>query len=162
MRKKTFEQEIWLPRPREEVFRFFSDARNLETLTPPWLRFRIATERPIEMGVGTEIDYRLRIHGVPMRWRSSIDLWEPPHRFVDRQLRGPYRLWVHLHEFEERDGGTLCRDEVEYAVPGGELVDRLFVRRDLERIFRFRAETLKRLFVDAPSADRSGKAAERL
>jgi len=153
MRTRRFEQEIWLPRSRDEVFPFFADAGNLETLTPPWLSFRIVTPRPIAMRTGAEIDYRLRIHGVPLRWRSSIDAWQPPVRFVDRQLRGPYRLWVHLHEFEERDGGTLCRDTVDYAVWGGALVDRLLVRRDLEKIFRFRAETLLRLFGEAKTAE---------
>jgi len=153
MRTRRFEQEIWLPRSRDEVFPFFADAGNLETLTPPWLSFRIVTPRPIAMRTGAEIDYRLRIHGVPLRWRSSIDAWQPPVRFVDRQLRGPYRLWVHLHEFEERDGGTLCRDIVDYAVWGGALVDRRLVRPDLEKIFRFRAETLRRLFGEAETAE---------
>lgn len=162
MRTHRFEKEIWLPRPRVEVFAFFADAGNLEALTPPWLRFRIVTPRPIDMRPGVEIDYRLRVHGVPLAWRSSIDLWEPPHRFVDRQLRGPYRLWVHLHEFEARDGGTLCRDAVKYAVWGGALVDRLLVRRDLETIFRYREETLRGLFGEPQMPDPTGRPPDRL
>lgn len=146
MRESRFESEIWLPRPRAEVFPFFADAGNLERLTPPWLGFRILTPPPIAMSAGARIDYRLRVHGLPLRWRTRIEVWDPPHRFVDVQLRGPYRLWHHTHTFEEGDGGTLCRDVVRYAVPGGALVDRLFVRRDVERIFAFRGEALRSLF----------------
>ena len=96
------------------------------------------------MRAGTLIDYRLRLHGFPIRWRTEITLWEPPVRFADTQLRGPYRLWEHTHTFVEKDGGTLCRDEVRYAVPGGALIERLFVRRDVEKIFAFRQETMRR------------------
>jgi ligand-binding SRPBCC domain-containing protein len=106
------------------------------------------------MRAGTEIDYRLRIHGVPLRWRTRIESWQPERRFVDVQLRGPYRLWHHTHEFEEVAGGTLCRDVVRYAVPGGRLVDRLFVRRDVERIFEFRRRALVERF-DRPAAKRA-------
>jgi ligand-binding SRPBCC domain-containing protein len=103
------------------------------------------------MRAGTEIDYRLRVHGVPLRWRTRIESWQPERRFVDVQVRGPYRLWHHSHEFEEVAGGTLCRDVVRYAVPGGRIVDRLFVRRDVERIFEFRRRALIELF-DRPTA----------
>jgi ligand-binding SRPBCC domain-containing protein len=140
-----YHAELWLPRPRPEVFAFFAEARNLESITPPWLRFEVLTPAPIVMQTGTLIDYRLRLHGLPLRWRTEITLWEPPVRFADTQLRGPYRRWVHTHTFEERDGGTLCRDDVEYAVPGGALVERLFVRRDVERIFAHRQEVMRRL-----------------
>lgn len=128
------------------MFPFFADARNLERITPPWLRFRILTPGPIEMRVGALIDYRLRIRGVPVRWRTRIAAWEPPHRFVDEQVRGPYRRWVHEHTFEPTDGGTLCRDRVEYAVPGGALIARLLVRPDVERIFAYRRAVLASLF----------------
>ena len=145
---KVFEYRSSLksPRPLDEVFPFFADARNLELITPPWLRFEIATPSPIEMRVGTLIDYRLRVRGVPMRWRSEIAAWEPPHRFVDHQLRGPYRLWEHEHRFVERDGGTEAIDHVRYAVWGGTLVDRLVVRRDVTRIFSYREQRLAQLF----------------
>lgn len=151
MPAKTFHYdcELWLPRPVELVFPFFADARNLERITPPFLRFRVLTPEPIEMGVGTLIDYRLRVHGLPLRWRSEITAWDPPHRFVDEQRRGPYRKWHHEHTFEPRDGGTLAKDSVEYAVPGGALVDRLFVRRDVERIFAHRRRVLSELFGDS-------------
>jgi ligand-binding SRPBCC domain-containing protein len=144
-----YECELWLPSPVERVFPFFADARNLERITPPFLRFRVLTPEPIEMRVGTLIDYRLRVHGLPLRWRSEITVWDPPHRFVDEQRRGPYRKWHHEHTFEPRDGGTLTRDRVEYAVPGGVLVDRLFVRRDVERIFAYRRRVLSELFRDS-------------
>ncbi len=137
-----FESELQLARPVSEVFPFFADARNLQALTPDWLNFEVLTPGPVELRVGALIDYRLRVHGLPLRWRTHIKVWEPPHRFVDEQLRGPYRQWVHEHTFTERNGGTLARDVVHYAVPGGALVNRLFVRRDVERIFAFRREQL--------------------
>ena len=140
------ETELWLPHRRDEVFRFFADAFNLETLTPPWLKFEVLTPRPIEMRVGLQIDYRLRLRGLPLRWRSEITAWEPPGRFVDEQRRGPYRAWIHEHTFEDQDGGTLTRDQVHYAVIGGQLVNRLLVRRDVEKIFLFRREKLRGLF----------------
>jgi ligand-binding SRPBCC domain-containing protein len=152
MKEFTFHQELWLPRRRDEVFPFFADACNLETLTPPWLSFRILTPAPVAMRSGTLIDYQLRVHGLPLRWRSEITAWDAPHRFVDEQRRGPYRLWIHEHRFEEHNSGTLCVDHVRYAVFGGRLVEWLFVRRDLERIFAFRRAKLLELFVenDAP------------
>jgi len=146
IRDPKLESEIWLPRPVAEVFSFFSDARNLEKITPPWLRFTVVTPEPIEMRPGTLIDYRLRVHGIPLRWRSEITVWEPPHRFADEQRRGPYRFWHHEHLFEERDGGTLARDRVDFGVLGGRLAERLFVRRDVERIFAYRQKMLEELF----------------
>ena len=145
---RTFEliREVLLPRPPAEVFPFFADARNLERLTPPWLRFEVLTPGRIEMRRGAAIDYRLRLRGVPVRWRSEITAWEPPFRFVDEQRRGPYRLWIHEHRFEEREGRTLAGDRVRYAVPGGRLVDRLLVRPDLERIFEYRRDVLRETF----------------
>jgi ligand-binding SRPBCC domain-containing protein len=137
--------ELWLPRRPEELFPFYADARNLERITPPWLRFRIVTPAPIAMQVGTLIDYRLRLHGVPLPWRSEITAWEPPRRFVDEQRRGPFRRWVHEHLLEDRDGGTRVRDRVTYEPPGGSVVDRLLVRRDLERIFAYRQDRLLEL-----------------
>jgi ligand-binding SRPBCC domain-containing protein len=149
MSPRTFRSEIWLPRPLEEVFAFFADAGNLQALTPPWLDFTILTPSPIPMRPGTRIDSRLRLHGFPIRWQTEITAWEPPHRFVDEQRRGPYRLWVHEHRFETCDGGTHIADNVRYAVPGGWLVERLIVRRDVERIFEFRRQKLLELFGQA-------------
>ncbi len=142
----TLETDCWLPRPREVVFPFFADPFNLEALTPPWLKFEIRTSPPLTMRAGLRIDYRIRLHGLPLGWQTEITAYEPPDRFVDEQRRGPYRTWIHEHAFVERDGGTFVQDRVQYAVLGGRLVDRLFVRRDLERIFRFRQEALRQRF----------------
>jgi ligand-binding SRPBCC domain-containing protein len=138
-------REQRLPAPPRAVFPFFGDAHNLEAITPPWLGFRVTTPQPVEMAAGTLIEYRLRLHGVPIRWRTRIAVWEPPTRFVDVQLRGPYKLWHHTHEFEPTaDGrGTLMRDTVRYALPFGplgEIAHRLFVARDLGAIFDFRTQ----------------------
>lgn len=138
----VLEREAWVPRAREDVFAFFADPQNLEELTPPWLRFRIVAAPSGGLETGATIRYRLRVHGIPLGWTSLISRWDPPLAFVDEQVRGPYRRWVHTHAFEERDGGTLVADRVEYDVPGGRLVHGLFVRRDLERIFDYRAERL--------------------
>lgn len=142
----TLQRELWLPRRREEVFAFFANAANLEKITPAWLRFEILTPTPIVMRVGALIDYRLRLRGLPLRWRTEITEWNPPHRFVDVQVRGPYMLWQHTHTFEERGGGTVSGDSLRYLPRGGALFDRLFVRRDLERIFDYRCECMERLF----------------
>lgn len=164
MRTFSLTNELWLPQSPEEVFPFFADAGNLERLTPPSLRFRILTPPPIEMAVGTLIDYRIRLRGIPMRWQSEITVWEPPYRFVDEQRRGPYRLWVHEHVFipqrgphrgpqrgAAQDGGTLAKDIVQYAVMGGAIVQRLFVASELERIFEYRNAALNDYFaVGAP------------
>jgi ligand-binding SRPBCC domain-containing protein len=147
-------REQWLPVELDRVFEFFSVAQNLERITPPWLRFELRTPGPIEMRTGTLIDYRLRLHGIPLRWRSRIEEWEPGRLFVDRQLIGPYRLWHHRHEFEPRGGGTLVRDIVRYELPLPPLGDLAlpFVKRDLERIFAHRREATERLLVRAPAA----------
>ncbi len=143
------ETELWIPTPRARAFEFFADARNLESLTPPWLGFRILTPQPIEMKEGALIDYQIRLRGLPMTWRTLISTWEPGHRFVDTQLRGPYREWIHEHAFSDERGGTLCRDTVRYRVPGGTLVNRWLVEPDVRRIFGFRRETMKNLFAAA-------------
>jgi len=138
-------RELWLPRPRDEVFAFFADARNLEQITPGFLRFQMLTPGPVDMRVGARIEYRIRLRGLPLRWESEITAWEPGARFVDEQRRGPYRRWVHEHHFAERDGGTLVTDDVRYAVPGGRLVNRLFVQPDLERIFDYRHAKMREI-----------------
>ncbi len=136
----------WLRKPLPEVFAFFADAGNLEMLTPPWLRFALVTRTPITMAAGTVIDYRLRLHGLPIRWRSEITVWDPPARFVDEQRRGPYRLWRHTHTFAEEDGGTRVEDHVEFAAFGGPIVNEWIVARDLRAIFSYRHRQLDRLF----------------
>jgi len=146
MTMHTFTTELWLPAPREQVFPFFADAHNLEEITPPWLEFQILTSGPIRMQAGARIDYRLCVRGFPLRWQTEITRWEPCIRFVDEQRRGPYRRWVHTHTFTELDGGTLCHDHVEYAVPGGGLVNRLIVRRDITRIFAYRQLAMSRRY----------------
>ena len=150
MKIYRIERETFIPRPRDEVFAFFADAGNLEELTPDLLRFEVVTPGPIEMAPGRHIDYRLEVRGVPIRWRSVISVWEPPVRFVDEQVKGPYRKWHHEHLFEERGGGTVVIDRVDYAVPGGplaeRLVHRLFVGPDVKRIFDYRQERLKEIF----------------
>ncbi len=146
MRVREFHSELWLPLPPEQLFPFFADAGNLDALTPPWLQFHIVTPQPIEMRVGTLIDYKLRVRGLPLRWRTLIKEWQPPHYFADEQVRGPYRQWVHTHTFEPHDGGTLARDAVRYAVPFDFVAHPLFVRRDIEKIFAFRQEALRAKF----------------
>jgi ligand-binding SRPBCC domain-containing protein len=147
MKTSVFETEQWLPLPPQDVFDFFSDAFNLELLTPTWLQFRVITPAPIKMQQGTVIDYRLKLRGIPVRWQSKITLWEPPHRFVDEQIRGPYRRWVHQHTFVESDGGTVARDHVDYAVPGGVLVRKLLVERDLRKIFEYRQQKFREVLI---------------
>jgi ligand-binding SRPBCC domain-containing protein len=134
--------------PIAAAFAFYGDARNLERITPPWLGFQVTTPDPIEMGVGTLIEYRLRLHRVPVRWRTRITAWEPPRRFVDTQISGPYSLWEHTHTFEEDGpGATIIEDRVRYAIPFGplgELADRLLVQRDLRQIFDYRRDAVAR------------------
>jgi ligand-binding SRPBCC domain-containing protein len=147
MRTHVLERAQIVRRPIDEVFAFFARAHNLERITPPWLRFEVLTPDPVAMGRGTLIDYRLRVHGVPLRWTSRIDEWAPDAAFADVQVRGPYRLWHHRHEFEPHRDGTLVRDRVAYALPVGplgELAASLFVHRDLARIFDFRHDAVAR------------------
>lgn len=135
-----------LPHRRDQVFAVFSDVFRLQALTPAWLHFSVLTPAPVTIREGTLIDYRLRLRGLPIRWQSCISEWNPPLGFVDVQVRGPYRSWRHEHIFEATDGGTVCRDIVDYAVPGGRLIDWLFVRRDLREIFEYRHRKLAELF----------------
>ena len=141
-----FNSSIPLRHPHPEVFEFFASAENLNLLTPPWLHFSILTPLPIEMQRGTVIRYRLKLHGIPVRWDSKITEWKPPFRFTDTQIRGPYRLWVHRHRFEETPDGILVTDDVTYRVPGGALVNRLFVAGELRRIFDYRKAKLLQLY----------------
>lgn len=146
MTRYNYHRERWLPASRPRVFSFFADPRNLEAITPPWLKFEILTPGEIQMRAGALIDYRLRVHQISVRWQTEITRWEPDTCFVDEQRRGPYRFWRHTHTFSDLDGGTMCCDDVEYGVPGGALVQWLVVRRDLDAIFDYRAEALGRRF----------------
>lgn len=149
MRVHRLQRDQHVAPPPYEAFEFFADATRLEEITPPWLGFHILAPAPTEMRAGTQIDYRLRLHGVPIRWRTRVEAWEPGRRFVDRQVSGPYRVWHHTHEFRPDDhGGTVISDVVRYALPLrplGEVAHLLFVRRDLERIFDFRRGAVERL-----------------
>ena len=148
---RRIHQEQWVPVPLGDIFAFFSNAENLQKVTPPWVGFRILTPRPIVMAAGTIIDYEVRIHQIPMRWRSEITEWLPPHHFVDVQRKGPYSEWIHRHSFCELNGGTLVTDDVEYMVPfswmpGAGLVERFLVRPELDRIFAHRRSALRMHF----------------
>lgn len=144
--------EQMLPRPVDEVFPFFADAYNLETITPDFLKFHVVTPRPIDMREGALIDYKLKVRGLPIRWRTRIEAWDPPHRFVDVQLKGPYRKWHHTHSFEPTpDGGTLVRDVVRYRPIGGAIVNKLFVQRDVVGIFEHRQRVLAERFMSPPT-----------
>ena len=145
--------ECIVPRPLDEVFEFFSNAANLQTLTPAWMRFRILTPQPIEMAVGKLIDYKLKVHGLPIRWRSEITAWEPNVRFIDELRKGPYTHWHHEHLFESCDDGTRVIDIVHYGVPGGAIVHGLLVRRDIEKIFGYRQKVLKEILGEATPSE---------
>ncbi|MBN2242852.1 MAG: SRPBCC family protein [Acidobacteria bacterium] len=137
---------MFLPRLPEAVFPFFADAGNLERITPPWLHFEILSPSPVTMQAGATIDYRLRLHGWPLHWQTIITAWDPPHRFVDEQRRGPYRVWIHEHTFRESAGGCEMEDYVKYGVFGGRLANFLLVRRDVKRIFQYRKQELMNIF----------------
>ena len=142
------ERHQYVDHPVEEVFAFFAQARNLERITPSWLRFEVRSPEPVEMAVGAIIDYRLTLHGLPLGWTSQIEVWEPGRQFVDQAIRGPFSLWHHRHRFAVSGEGTIVSDEVHYAIPFGvlgELAHPLFVQRDLERIFAYRQEAVGRL-----------------
>jgi ligand-binding SRPBCC domain-containing protein len=148
-KRYRLEQEQLVPAPRDVVFDFFSKAENLERLTPPFLHFAILTPLPIEMKRGQFIEYRIGLGGVPMNWLTEISEWAPPERFVDEQLRGPYRYWHHTHEFQEVSGGTSMRDVVEYELPLGplgRLAHAALVRRTLQRIFDYRRQAVDAAF----------------
>lgn len=144
---KELNYELWLPQKRDEVFEFFGNAENLEKLTPDWLNFHIITPCPIAMKPGTLIEYRIRYKIFPLHWITRIIEWDPPIRFVDEQLKGPYRRWVHEHDFVEEKGGTSVRDRVSYSVWGGALINKFIVQRDVEQIFAYRQAQLKKFFL---------------
>lgn len=139
-----------MKRPRREVFAFFADAANLERLTPASLHFHVLTPVPIEMRAGALIDYRIALFGVPLKWRTLIEAFEPESRFVDVQSEGPYRLWRHVHTFSDAaDGGTVVGDRVEYELPLGVLgrvAHAVFVRGQLRHIFDYRQRVVGEMF----------------
>ena len=143
----VLERNTCIERPIGEVYAFFADAGNLQRITPPELRFRIRTPLPIEMKTGALIEYRLALFGVPFGWRTEISAWDPPYRFVDRQLAGPYQRWIHTHEFCPEHGGTRMRDTVEYSLPLAPLglLALPLVKRQLARIFDYRERTIQKL-----------------
>lgn len=161
MREEVFIAVQDLPAPRAEVFAFFSDPANLEALTPPWLRFEVLTPRPLPRGEGALFDYRIRVRGLPIRWRTLIEAFVPGVKFVDRQIAGPYALWHHTHRFEDLPpsadlpaGGTRMTDQVRYRLGFGflgRIVIALWVRRDIERIFEYRKRVLAERFTSAPA-----------
>jgi len=143
--------------PIDEVFSFFANANELERITPPWLNFVVLTPPPIEMKEGLLLDYRLQLHKIPIKWRTEICVWEPPFRFVDQQLKGPYKRWYHEHTFEEVDGKTIVQDNVHYIPRGGKLIHRWMVKPDLEKIFLFRHDKLTEIFDEKISSRNSGQ-----
>ena len=152
-RVHEFRASLILPLPRAEVFAFFSDARNLERITPPELRFEILTPLPLEMRRGTLLEYRLGLFGIPFGWRTQIAAWDPPHGFIDVQLKGPYAIWEHTHAFAATETGTLIDDRVRYRLPLSPLGDVALpvVRRQLARIFAYRQEAVREALVDGRS-----------
>jgi ligand-binding SRPBCC domain-containing protein len=144
------ETELDVPVPTDRVFEFFGAAENLQRITPPELGFQILTPLPIEIQTGSLIDYRIRLFGIPMRWRTEITVWEPPRRFVDVQVKGPYKEWIHTHTFESSPTGTLIRDHVQYKLPLTPLGDVVLpaVRLQLRRIFAYREEATRRLLIE--------------
>jgi hypothetical protein len=138
----------WVPQPREAVFDFFCRPSNPQSITPPFLDFKI-TDAPAEIRAGSLIRYTLRLHGIPVRWKTEIAAWNPPHSFVDLQISGPYNLWRHTHTFSEERGGTVIEDEVEYALPLGilgQIAHSILVRRDLKTIFDYRSDKMREMF----------------
>lgn len=152
MKTYTLEREQIIPRSRTETFAFFCDAFNLEQITPPFLKFRVTTPRPIQMATNALIDYELKLYGIPFRWRTVIETWQPEELFVDRQLKGPYALWHHTHTFEEiAPNKTLMKDRVLYQIPFGifgQMTHPLFIKRSLKTIFDYRAKATAELLGD--------------
>jgi ligand-binding SRPBCC domain-containing protein len=141
------ESRVWVARPRDEVFAFFADPANLARITPPWLGFAIAGEAHA-LRAGAVLDYRIRWLGLPLRWRTFIREWDPPVRFVDVQVRGPYARWEHRHLFLEEQGGTWVEDRVSYRLPFGpigRLAHAVVVQRQLAAIWRYREQRIGEL-----------------
>lgn len=147
MKTFTLRRTLWVPQPIDKVFPFFCDTRNLARITPAWLHFQNVGNGHSDFRIGTHLEHRLKVKGIPIRWVSEITEWDPPYGFVDEQRKGPYRYWRHEHRFREERDGTVCEDVVKYAVLGGDLVNRFFIAPDLKRIFDYRQEKLKKIFM---------------
>ena len=149
MKYYVLKKEQFIPRPLKEVFAFYERPENLARITPPWLGFRIVTPSPIVMRQGALFEYTIRVMGTRLRWISVISAYEPPFKFIDEQIKGPYAYWHHTHTFAEAKDGTMVGDEVRYALPFGplgSLAQRIAVRRQLEKVFTYRAEVCKSIF----------------
>jgi ligand-binding SRPBCC domain-containing protein len=146
---RTLKRTTIINRSLGVVFDFFSKAENLNKLTPSNLHFKILSPLPVKMQPGTLIDYQLRLMGVPFKWQTEITVWEPPHRFIDIQKKGPYKLWIHEHIFEEKEGKTIMYDLIEYKFPGGifeSFIHHFFVKKGLQNIFGYREKTCMEIF----------------
>ena len=139
-------RSVFVQCDQNELFQFFADAGNLEVLTPPWVNFQFLTSLPIKMKLGATVEYRIRLHMIPIRWESEITDWNPPDSFTDVQTKGPYKKWVHSHTFVPKENGTVMTDLVSYQVPGGRFINWAFVSKDLNRIFDYRREKILELF----------------
>ena len=149
LRIHELHSSVLLHAPLEKVYDFFSNAENLNLITPPWLHFQMITPPPISMAEGTFIDYRIKLHSIPLRWRSRITEWNPPRSFIDEQVKGPYMVWKHHHSFYKTEEGTEVKDHVRYAVPGfvfEPVIHWIFVKNHLNKIFSYRRRQLLLLF----------------
>ena len=143
----NFEMEMIIPADIAKVFSFFSSAENLQRITPPWLNFNILTPTPFQIEQGRFIDYKLSLYGIPFKWKTEITLWDPPHRFIDEQVKGPYRKWIHVHYFEPRGDHTFMRDNVKYEIPVFHtVINKLFVHKHVTNIFNYRRERINEIF----------------
>ena len=139
----------FIPQPIDKVFAFFARPENLECITPKNLKFSIKTLSPIRMETGQIIDYNIKIKGFPLRWRSLISSYDPPYRFIDEQIRGPYSKWHHTHTFTKENGGTKIDDQIEYSLPFGllgRITHSIWIKKDLEKIFEYRSKTIEKVF----------------
>ena len=149
MKPHVYNQVTYINRPLSEVFEFFSKAENLNKLTPPILEFKIITPLPIKMEKGTFIDYKIKLNGISFKWKTQITAWENNHRFIDTQIKGPYKIWIHEHLFEEENGQVKMTDTVQYLSPGWFLepiINKLYISKKVEEIFAYRTIELDKLF----------------
>ncbi|MCB9026527.1 MAG: TIGR01777 family protein [Bdellovibrionaceae bacterium] len=145
--ENLFESDQWISAKREDIFPFFSDAKNLEQITPPWLKFRVLKQSTENIQSGTLIDYKISLKGIPMKWRTAIRNWNPPYFFSDDQIRGPYKKWFHIHSFYQFPKGTLMKDQVIYELPLGRLgqfIAGKYIKNDISRIFSYRKQMIKK------------------